>query len=518
MSPRRIFKPRKPSAAEHRIQLMAVEAGAVVHPVVDDQNGWDCLIEFPPIETETPPDLAPPGLTLLAQVKSAEAPQTSCVINLSNGLKYAKHALPGFLVLVAPDRQGETAVYVRHVWKELIEDILGRARRAHRDGIDLHRRRMTVRFSEADRFDGKALEQMAHILDDLGPRYAVLKQELHETLGYGDVAGTGKLTFAEGVDPKTLVDLALGLVDSVPISRFTYHDARFGIALPRPDVDAGEGLISITPTPVAKCSVTIRDPESDDEINLDGEVFSPGIPYLPRDYWKLRIRTPVLEIVLPASGRGQVSSKSDLDEWRPLKELLDVTSIWAWASKGGLEMQVWAEGRLLTGSRMDMGEMADGPHWRRLHKALSAIAALAPEGRWPDGIGFTLRHLFEQLETMSEFRALLVNDGVNLNMVFEGDLPEPERIAVPIFLQLNEYLFTGIMDRPLVSMTKEGDQVTMSLGPPVMRRGAVLKGTAEEHMTFIDSNLRASREAQAPGVMMIAPPKDGAEDFGPPSN
>ncbi|WP_420469978.1 DUF4365 domain-containing protein [Brevundimonas sp. FT23042] len=507
MAKERVFKPRQASAAEHRIHLLAVEAGAVVHPVVDDQNGWDCLIEFEPLESDGPPDLAAPGLTLMAQVKSSAAARTTCVITLSNALKYANHTLPCFIVLIAPDAVGSRAIYVRHVWKDLIADILQRVRKAHLAGFELHRKRMTVTFSDEDRLDEEAVKHMARTLDTLGPRYAVQKQEMRDALGYEDVAGTGKLVFAEGIDAETLVDLSLGLVESLPISRFTYTDARFGLSSPDPEIDHDDGEITITPTPAGKCSVTIRDPDSEAEVNLEGDVFTPGIPHLPREYWKLRIRTNVLEVILK-QGTGQISSKTDLETFRPFSELLQLSAVWAWASKGGLEMQVWSDGRLLSGSRVEMAPMQDGPQWCRLRSALEALAYLAPEGRWPTGMGFTPRSLFERMETLSEFRALLQDSGVKLDFVFVGEVPQPVRIAVPIFLQLDDYLFTAIMERPCVSMEQSGSKITMSLGPPTIKRGAILKGTPEEHMRFIDQNLRAAKGVLDPEVMMIAPPAD----------
>lgn len=484
-------------------------------PVSYDQNGWDCLIEFPPLPSDGPPDLGPPGLAILAQVKSSENAKQSCAISLSNALKYAQHALPCFIVLAAPDKQGRPAAYIRHVWDDALGDILKRVREAHLAGVPLYRRRMTITFTDADRFDEDAVKQMALILDELGPKYATRKQALYDTLGYEHAAGTGNLIFDKGVDPETLVDLALGLVESVPIARFTYHDTRFGLTATKPDIDQAEGLISMTPTAVADCQVTIRDPDSDAEINLPGQVFSPGIPHLPREFWKLRIKTSVLDVVLPFEGKGKVSSKIDLDARRSLSELMQTVTVWSWASRGGLEMQIWSDGRLMSGSRMEMDPMDDGPHWRRLHRVLGALTALAPEGRWPDGIGFSLRFLFEKTEVLSEFRALLQDDGVKLDFVFEGEIPQPERIAVPIFLQLDDYLFTAVMDRPVATMEQVGSKVFFALGPPTIRRGAILKGTSEEHMKFIDANLRASRDVLAPGVMMIAPPDDDPSDQAP---
>ncbi|AQR60619.1 hypothetical protein BZG35_02365 [Brevundimonas sp. LM2] len=497
MTPRaplgRIFSPREPKAAERIIAWLGDMAGAVVQTVDDDQNGWDCLVEFPPIDAgDMPPDLAPPGLSLFIQVKSSKTAKRSVRISLSNALKYARHALPYFIVLVTTERGPDTpTIYVKHVWPPLIEEMLKAVRKAHIDGRPLHKAGITIRFESSERHDLDAMRHIATVLDGLGPDYATRKEALVAATGYDEGYARGTITFDE-MDTPRFVDMMLGLEPALDVKRITLHAMRFGLLDPIPELD-GEGQITIEPRPSSDCKVTFRDPVSGKEVTFDGELFAPGIPNLPREYWKLRVKTDLTDLAFVPGQLSSLTATLDMDEALPLDRLYRIVAFRSWSTGGRLEMQIWARDRLLTTTDIAMNSDEDGSYWRRMERVLEALLALSPAEKRPQSLRFSLRQLFEQLSMLEEFREVLEGETLSL----DGDLTAPAevppgemRLSLPCWLEFEGFLFFAINSRPVRSMTPEGAKTKIITGPPKRSIGAILKGSQADHQSYIDAETR----------------------------
>ncbi len=294
---------------------MCNAAGVVGNRVCDDQNGWDFLVEFPPVASDQPADLGPPGQSCFVQIKSSRSRRKSCNFKLSNAIRFAQHALPCFTVLLVFDGDAvePSEIYVQHFWSDQIRAALEAARRAHLDGIAaLHQVVFPVRFSDYERCPrDEVISRIEAAITAVGPRYPAAKVQLAQTVGYEDGWGAGSFTLAEGVDPETLVDLMLGRVEDVPISAFELRDARFGLKGPAVTPNS-PGRLSVDPTPLESCLVTVSPMQGGEELSLKGDVYVPGIPDLPEHLRKIRIQAGVLEVTLKPSG-----GKPDSGDVRP---------------------------------------------------------------------------------------------------------------------------------------------------------------------------------------------------------
>jgi hypothetical protein len=138
---------RVPRFAETKFANLCAVAGALCHPVGEDESGWDFHIEFPQPPLAGPSDTHPPPKNAFVQVKSARKHQLACRVKLSNALRAARSPQPWFVVLMTANAKSESArFYAVHVWEPLIRRTLEAVRRAENAKVALHKRYLTIRF------------------------------------------------------------------------------------------------------------------------------------------------------------------------------------------------------------------------------------------------------------------------------------------------------------------------------------------------------------------------------------
>lgn len=505
MASDREFTPRVTRVAETTIKRLGEIAGAVVNPVSDDQNGWDCIIEFDAVSSPLPKDLAPPGLMLLAQVKSSLAGAQTCQLTLSNALKFARHPLPCFVLLVSyengPDNE---VIYVRHVWDGLIKQILRRVREAEVEGRPLNKSEITVRLSDEDRHDAETLKHMARTLDAFGANYASKKQAIVDAAGYETGYAAGKLTFGEGMDAETLVDFMLGLIKSVPVQNFTLTDMRFGIPAPSPTIDGFSGVVELVPEPFETCTLTFLAPSG--EISLKGEIFVPGLPNLPRDLWKVRVKTELLDVGVKIGGVSKFSATIETKIELPFETIRKAATIWSWTDEKPVDFQVLTRGRVAWSGtfKVDPNETS---FWPTLHAVLEPLAALAPPDRRPADLAFKVQDFVAKLEDLEEFTGLIGDRTIDITFELDNgaDVPSAKRFRCPFHIEIARFVFVALVERPVLAMSKVGEKSRFSLGQATVLRGAILEGTAEEHRDYIAAEMKALSEQEGEDVLTIVP-------------
>jgi len=99
-----------------------------------------------------------------------------------------------------------------------------------------------------------------------------------------------------------LVDMFLGLKKDVKASDLRAEQTRFGIKLPLPDLSGKEATITIQPSPVDTCTITVRSGPLSTPAVFKGKVFLPAIPGLPRERGKILIVTDLFSMTLVWTG------------------------------------------------------------------------------------------------------------------------------------------------------------------------------------------------------------------------
>lgn len=501
----RIYKSRLHAVAETSIKKLAEEAGAVVNPVVDDQNGWDHCVEFPAIENHPLPDMRPAGLMFFLQVKSAGKSAQSCKLTISSALKLAKNPAACFIVLFSfgddPDRP---KIYFRHVWTELIEQILRASRSASTKGFAINKKLITVKFSPSDLSDDKTIFRMVEILDRLGRNYTAQKLSITNFVGFENSAGNGKFSFAADVTPKEIADFSLGIIDSLKISSFSFYGERFGISEPSPLVELESGFITITPTPVAISSLLFRHLGTGVSVSLPGEVFLPVLPQPTPELTKIRFRTDLFDIMSDPLGETEFLSKPP-EGIVPFDIIQKTAVLYSWSGKGPIDLQIFMGSRTITRIRLSIKKNNETIFWESLSLCLNVLDNLVPLEKRPEKFGFSFETLNQKINEMLGFKEII--EGPELEISFKisdaKEVPLATHFRCPFHLDMGSNVFLAIIERPIINVNRKSDQFVLSLGPSNVLNGTVFSGTAEGNRDAIAAEMRIL--PHAPGVWTMIP-------------
>lgn len=167
------------------------EPGATCNDSVEDEHGWDHVVEFDnrPV-VGMPADLASALPACFVQTKTRTSyDKLKVTVKLSNALTFTRSNSPCFVVLVSAPAGHPPRFHAVHWWDSLMSRTLKRAREFNRDGLDedeFHKREITFTMSAAD----------AHATEDLigwieatvrtsGRDYALTKSAMRDGLGFG---------------------------------------------------------------------------------------------------------------------------------------------------------------------------------------------------------------------------------------------------------------------------------------------------------------------------------------------
>lgn len=269
-----------------------------------DEQGWDFLVEMP--ANRIPGiylDAQPAAIKFLCQVKATDDfGSRKLAMKVSNFEHLARTPLPSFVFVV--DYRGANtphSTYLCPFDDERIAQTLRRIRELEAAGRkDLHRHEMTftVRESEAVAFDGPgrlSSEVIKHTGISLAA-YAARKGGLFDTLGYED--GRTVFRFGTEVEASSLVDAFLGLGE-LEIKGATLASTRFGIDMMQKKFVSG--VLRIEPTSAGTCRIVATRRKTRGRVEVAGEVFVPPLPDLALEHLKVRVTSPLLQLVVTSA-------------------------------------------------------------------------------------------------------------------------------------------------------------------------------------------------------------------------
>jgi len=489
--------PRTDRIAENLFERKCLDEGCTVNRVGDDQNGWDFIVEFPPLAHDGPVDTRPPALSCLVQIKSTQTESATVRIKLSNALKFAKNPLPCFTVLIVFSADGKTPsrYYLQHFHHDQITQALKSARQAHGStSAAPNRKTIPLRFGPEDvTAENDLVNRIARSVPNPSD-YSALKSEFYRKVGYENGYGQGKITFASE-HSAAFVDALLGKKSPVPVQRIFFHEERFGIANPKAVFD-GPGTIHITPEPRTDCRVVLRPPGGSEQIVLSGKVFAPGIPNLPDEFRKIRIETDILEFTCGAgTGRevkfGDFSASFRTKDPTSIDRLDQFAGLWSWFENGPLDLEVWIAGKRFLNGQIDANAKENKGYFNQLRRVTHALATFVDKEMRPPNMTFALSE-FGDISTALGFIQLQEGTGLTVNMrLTAGTFPDIRSYVTPLFLEFGGYLFFSVARYIVKGTTASGEDVTMDLSDPVIQRKSILVGTLADNAEFARDETRA---------------------------
>jgi hypothetical protein len=503
------MRPRTPKLAELLFEQFCNAAGAVANRVADDQNGWDLIVEFPQPQTDRPADTTRPAATCLVQIKSSVRPSASYRLKLSNALRFARHALPCFVVKVdfKADGKSPDRWYLQHFWHDQIKTSLKAVREEHAKGNDgLNRHILSFKLNEAEKMEQDALfQKMLETIATI-PDYAIAKSTYAEKVGYENGAGTGKFSLRGDAALQTLIDAMTGFTDGVEVENFTFTPARFGIPERKPLEGRTNAKLKVTSKPVATSDITLFCPDRSEQVQLPAEIYSPGMPGLPKELRRMRIHTSIFDMaVSPFSNDdkadGDVKISFDFDSAYALPHLCDTATVFGWLQKGAVEFEMWFDGRRTLEGHLTATIPTGAPSWSALAFVLKRLRDFVPAPQQPKGLLFRVSD-FAEMKQLLKAAQMLGAEDATLRMTMAGPISHPgevNRYIMPVYFDVGPATYFGVCQYKIKEFDIENNRLKIVLAEGTLLSRAVLRGSVTENIDFINAEIEAAEQRYSIG-------------------
>lgn len=331
---------------EKELSKWATQMDCTINKSIEDEEGWDFIIEFPPDFSPDgeplPLDKVDSPLKCWIQVKSTDDSLGKRSVNLRNWLRLVKTPYPAFFLVVEFNGKDEPQkAFLVHIGEEYIRKVLKRLRKAGFKKQDkLHKKKMQLTYdtnNEILSLNGEGLKSSIKKYVESTDVYMGWKKRLVEEVGYENGGYEMKTTIilpdGENTDPlEPFIDLSLGLISHLETTRVEVKDMRFGIEAPElTKIFTKKGILTVDNEPVSKGLIIFRLDDYSKEVKIQVDLFIPtGFRFeLDHHYWKVRFTAPFFNLVFNLSNnKGTLNFKwPQFDEKYNLEDLLKISQI-----------------------------------------------------------------------------------------------------------------------------------------------------------------------------------------------
>jgi hypothetical protein len=330
--------------------------------------------------------MQPAAASAFVQIKSTVGTKSDCRVKLSNALKAAQSPLPWFIVLYTKASSKKPAsIYIKHVWREMIEKTLEKVRRV--ENLDtlaaLHRTYLPIRMTETDKVDAADLVNwMGTTIRSIGEDYNSEKRAILRTVGFDDGFGVGTISLAGKNDE--IIDNFLGLGNGLPGSDISLRLARFGIVDKEPLFALQNATVFITPTPVSSAEFRLRGGKPRETMSVTCEVYVVGEPILVAARRRFRFSGAGIEVIWSVDGHSKFTFNFNLNSRGSLVELDRLATVMHWHAVGPIDLQVWAFGRRALAGVLSEADPQPPASWEKIKKISRMLLSLTGSGASSD--------------------------------------------------------------------------------------------------------------------------------------
>jgi hypothetical protein len=411
-----------PRHAEDTFARLCSAEGITCNSPKHDEKGWDFFLEFPRREIAgVPLDMAPPTEKCLVQIKSCIGPLKPIRMKLSNAFELAQTDLPAFVVQFVYGKQSKEvlAIYAVHFWEEAISRTLQRVRKLEKmNCTQLQRSYVTLPVSQTTMVPPPdVVAFIERQLHKIGSNYAESKRRLRETVGFDSVYASGQIKFKPGVRIEEIIDMTIGLRESVGVTAFTAESLRFGIPLKW--IDLCDGTVQMRSHPVS-CSLRVSSTRTGKEVEVPSKMYFSSIPGLPIDQQKARLTNHFIDIVFTLGDLNiKYSSNWNWERSYTLDELATMYKLLEIYSSGHIHFQINAKDKPAL--------CADGPSepfeisrvQQILGRFIELLSANVPPHQIPTGFVVNPADLLPLAREINEFVELSTAQEINGSLKFK---------------------------------------------------------------------------------------------------
>ncbi|MYI67511.1 MAG: hypothetical protein F4103_01695, partial [Boseongicola sp. SB0673_bin_14] len=440
--------------AELRFASLCTAAGAACNKSEDDRHGWDHIVEIPPApHPDRPPDRQPRLVTVLAQVKSTQADVPKARIKLSNALKAVQSDLPCFIIMFSYSGNSST-VHARHVWRELMERTLKRARLSEMQGLDsLNKQKLSVSFGERDRIeDDDIVAWISDTVSSIGEDYATKKAQMRETCGYGKRRYIGTFTLGPLRDAEQVVDHEIGNIDSLPVTEFVLHEERFGMRSLHPEIASQGGRIKIKREAEGQAILVVSN-QRGERFELPAKVRAPSLVPFEHEAFKVRMQAGVLDFAFsPGRSRAQ-AFRFGYDESAKysLYEQVRFLDFVQWCKEGDVDLRLMSDVGILLGAKVQVSHQVI--HWE-ISNLRSFLELLINIGGDTQSRNILAAGIDLENSMKASFPVAMLVKAENARVGIRAIFPNPEvdLLSGFVVIELENWCFTSILEFKIVNV------------------------------------------------------------------
>jgi hypothetical protein len=454
-------------SAEKAFSKLCSDNGVTCNDSVEDDHGWDHIVEFPHVALPgVSADMQRPIPAVFVQTKSHTAKGLKVTMKLSNAVKLARSDAPAFVVLRTssdPEVEGVSIWHAVHFWDPLIARVLKRARQASRDGVsedNFHKHNFSFTMSGADQqTDDELLTWMKKTVLSIGSDYAVAKKALCPppqivgTVSFGKLDSIGQL-----------VDHQLGLTPNIQVDSITINQRRFGVDLPFPFPIPSGAITHFTmhSNPVGQCDIWMRGPDGS-VVEVIGDIIAPGIPNLPQNQRKFRIRTSMIDIIWSHSG-AKFAAHFDPNVKLTPTELEKTMRFFSWSDEGDIDLRVTVSDDPLLSGTGGFGGVEDKKMFTTLVKLAGMLVSISA-------------HLKTKLPRISAADILDSENAFDLYQYIHGvgieltiklhevqPFPETDRAVASGAARVGDWIFAVIHSLPIIRQKQSSGKIVLTFG------------------------------------------------------
>lgn len=279
--------------------------GITANPSTNDKHGWDYIAEFP-IEASSSEsmDRKSAPIECKVQVKSTEKRDKKLQVKVSVLYRLVKSQIPTFFCFFEFGR-GPTPknAYLLHVDSSLIDKVLRRVRslEAKGEADNLHKHTLSIEYDDNHKFAHDSGYGLRHSIECHIPsgldNYIKSKQAYLEKSGYTKESHRMNLTFSSNNEVEKLLDLEMGLIDSVSFEKIDTFSKRYNIELPDNQLSTTNGgRLSLSKNKSRQGVLFFKEAELSAPVEFIADVFLPHLMLTPN--LNFRAKTSYFDLIV----------------------------------------------------------------------------------------------------------------------------------------------------------------------------------------------------------------------------
>ena len=457
--------------AEKYFSLLCSQANITCNKSEEDDHGWDFIAEIPmPTPAMRSADLAGEIRKCEIQVKASEKGTPVVKLSLSNARAFAKSRLPCFVVVVLDQNTSNPRVFIRHFWKNEIEQSLKRVRDAGNQGKPLNKTFTQFTLSNDEDRSPDPIGWLVNKVQSLPQGYSGEKMFIEQTIGYEEGHFTGQIRFGPMKGIEELVDHQLGLTENLPVEHLSLIETRFNVPSPQPLFEGKPSLLQMRSNATKECQLVLRSEEGS-SMTVAASITIPAIPNLPPEALKLRIETWFFSLVLSNGKQTDFNFSVDFETPFCLKKLHQFLQILSWAKNGAIDFSLVGGGLPLAAGQIQIGRDQDNFLVVDFLKLVSKLLDVT-ERAGASIPSVVPSAILRNWSRCAQFYNQLTTESAELKVTLDRAVsPEvsPQSLIGFIELDLGRTAFVAVLEFPVNICERSGYDMNLSLAAPLIR-------------------------------------------------